>query len=100
VDDAAKNEALRISMEWGPRRSIPYDTRVAEACPGLSPHQIEELRKLAGSVETDGWRTIVSFFNAHGMKEPAARAAGETSKRTKWPRVDEKNHPTVCTHGC
>jgi hypothetical protein len=100
VDDAVRNEALLISLEWGPRRSIPFEERLAAARPELSGEEVADLRKLTNQVESEAWGTVASFFTAHGMKDRDANAAWTRALLAKWPWLTEKSLAALWTQGC
>ncbi len=100
MDDLVRNEALRISIEWGPRRSIPYETRLANSRPELAQSQIEELRTLCAQVESEAWGTVVQHFKANGMNDAAAIDAWTTALRAKWPWLNQNNLASLWTQGC
>jgi hypothetical protein len=100
MDPDICNTALKISLQWGPERSTPFKTRLAEARPGISDRDIEALEKQSHEVESAAWGSVVEHMKAHGMKDAPAREAWARPLLAKWPWLDDDNLAMLWTQGC
>lgn len=101
ADEAAiKNDALRISMEWGPRRSMPYEMRIREVHPQLLDHQIHDLETLSNEIQSAAWGSVVQAMKSHHKDEQAAQQTWRNTLRKKWPWLSDANLGAAWTQGC
>lgn len=93
-DTDTLNTALAMSLEWGPVRSTPLETRLAERFPNLNPREVMALKLTSAEVESLAWREIERAY----LKEITMDAAGTVIK-SQFPWVDANNLSHLFTQG-
>jgi hypothetical protein len=93
-DTETLNTALAMSLEWGPVRSTPLETRLTERFPQLTPREVAALKLTCGTVESLAWREVERAY----LKEKSMGAA-ESAVRSEFPWVSDDNMSHLMTQG-
>lgn len=88
------NDALALSLQWGPERMRPYAERLREKYPALSEEAARDLQRQCGEAESLAWREIErAYLNEITMAEAQQRIA------SAYPWINVENHASLVTQG-
>jgi hypothetical protein len=100
MEPAICNAALKISLQWGPERKIPFATRLGEIHPNLTAAEAEALEKESHEIESAAWSSVVQHMKTNGMNDRLARAAWTKPLIARWPWLNQDNLSMLWTQGC